>query len=852
MWCKDVTEGIKVVDFGNAIHCIFNELALYYNDFHLQTLLYRAPEVAFGLPFGPEVDIWSVGCILAELYIGEPLFPAKDKEFLLTRMVGLLGPLPCTPFNRGKFHNEMRGFTGKPQPPHVTVNKIRHYLGDLTDYNFATFLFGMLKYDPAERMSVSAAFQHPFVAPEVAGRFLLPVLSTSSTYSTLHLDPTLYSKSPEVSADIAKECLSGVGLLRRGTFRRAVAEVSPFLPKRKSASLKVCPQTARTSTTQYSQTGKQDKNVILGTAVDLKTSRTGGKSHVNRDGFDFHIHSGAYSSIHRDAVDPDIHSGISDSHIHRDAVYHYAHSGVSDSCIHSNTVDPDVHSASDSHIHRDAVDPHVHSASASGIHIDLSICGGASDSHVHSDVFNSDNNSSASDSGNHSNVIDAHVHSGAIDSCNDNSSFVADYKEFHNEGLHISNKECNKGWMEDNQNTDVLFINSENQCVKHLEEPAIQQNVNPSRGGYRKRKACSYIHSSSSPPAIEHTLPLRKESGFDVTPKQTLNSQTYTQCMALSDAIQSKNPKKKSAERTLQSLSRLKKQTEKKSQRPRKVFEHFNKARRIALKRGVDGFKELQEEEDSKDKQEKTEDPYDIDRMFNEVQTPVKSFHGERTKFKPNTSKSRKNLYRSSLQIKDEKRLKMKDKKSDISRKMSAPSNVMYNNFFGIDIKKSDYSVTHTKENKAASKLKNEVLMKSKTEEKKNECSKDILSVGGNGCEGYQSSSCFKDIDSEVHIEKTVENCDSKYNSDSIEQDNDTIHVRRELIEKDTDRKKDLHLPVFRFREHHISVAEHNDEKSFNYVSVEKIEDETFQNNCVKEEDLQLLSDQEEDEVLLL
>ena len=37
---------LKVVDFGNAIHCIHEELSLYYGDFELQTLLYRAPEVS--------------------------------------------------------------------------------------------------------------------------------------------------------------------------------------------------------------------------------------------------------------------------------------------------------------------------------------------------------------------------------------------------------------------------------------------------------------------------------------------------------------------------------------------------------------------------------------------------------------------------------------------------------------------------------------------------------------------------------------------------------------------------------------------------------------------------------------
>ena len=43
---EDLSAGVKVIDFGNAIHCVYDELSLYYDDFELQTLLYRAPEVS--------------------------------------------------------------------------------------------------------------------------------------------------------------------------------------------------------------------------------------------------------------------------------------------------------------------------------------------------------------------------------------------------------------------------------------------------------------------------------------------------------------------------------------------------------------------------------------------------------------------------------------------------------------------------------------------------------------------------------------------------------------------------------------------------------------------------------------
>ncbi len=40
----------------------------------------------FGLPFGVEIDMWSLGCVLAELSTGQPLFTGSDKPEVLTKV----------------------------------------------------------------------------------------------------------------------------------------------------------------------------------------------------------------------------------------------------------------------------------------------------------------------------------------------------------------------------------------------------------------------------------------------------------------------------------------------------------------------------------------------------------------------------------------------------------------------------------------------------------------------------------------------------------------------------------------------------------------------------------------------
>jgi serine/threonine protein kinase len=46
---------------------------------YIQSRFYRAPEVILGAQYGFEIDMWSFGCLLAELYLGEPIFAGKDE-----------------------------------------------------------------------------------------------------------------------------------------------------------------------------------------------------------------------------------------------------------------------------------------------------------------------------------------------------------------------------------------------------------------------------------------------------------------------------------------------------------------------------------------------------------------------------------------------------------------------------------------------------------------------------------------------------------------------------------------------------------------------------------------------------
>lgn len=59
---------IKIIDLGSS--CFQTDNLTFY----VQSRSYRAPEVILGVPYNQKIDIWSLGCILAELFTGEVSF----------------------------------------------------------------------------------------------------------------------------------------------------------------------------------------------------------------------------------------------------------------------------------------------------------------------------------------------------------------------------------------------------------------------------------------------------------------------------------------------------------------------------------------------------------------------------------------------------------------------------------------------------------------------------------------------------------------------------------------------------------------------------------------------------------
>jgi serine/threonine protein kinase len=76
---------IKVIDFGSACHKANPGYT------YIQSRFYRSPEVLLKCRYTHAIDMWSLGCIVAELFLGIPLFPGTNEYDQLGRILDLLG-----------------------------------------------------------------------------------------------------------------------------------------------------------------------------------------------------------------------------------------------------------------------------------------------------------------------------------------------------------------------------------------------------------------------------------------------------------------------------------------------------------------------------------------------------------------------------------------------------------------------------------------------------------------------------------------------------------------------------------------------------------------------------------------
>lgn len=201
---------VKIIDFGSA--CMEDRTVYSY----IQSRYYRSPEVLLGYQYTTAIDMWSFGCIVAELFLGLPLFPGASEFDLLRRMIRILGGQPpdyvlkeaknTSKFFKciGSVHVDNGEFSMGARSAYQALTEEEYEARELKKpslgkeyFNFMTleaivtnypyrknlpkedvvkesqirlalidFLRGLVDFDPAKRWSPFQASKHPFVTGE--------------------------------------------------------------------------------------------------------------------------------------------------------------------------------------------------------------------------------------------------------------------------------------------------------------------------------------------------------------------------------------------------------------------------------------------------------------------------------------------------------------------------------------------------------------------------------------------------------------------------------------------------------------------------------------------------------------
>lgn len=129
---------------------------------YVVTRWYRAPELLLAADdYTTAIDMWSVGCVIAELYTGNPIFQGRDVKNQIEIICRIIGK------------------PSQKETQAVTTNmKARHFLTSLPDLkriDFQHLMYGacpaaidlverLLQFDPTKRLSAHQALCHPYVA----------------------------------------------------------------------------------------------------------------------------------------------------------------------------------------------------------------------------------------------------------------------------------------------------------------------------------------------------------------------------------------------------------------------------------------------------------------------------------------------------------------------------------------------------------------------------------------------------------------------------------------------------------------------------------------------------------------
>ena len=146
---------LKLCDFGCAKHLVQTESNIAY----ICSRFYRPPELVVGATiYTTQVDVWSMGCVIAELVLNKPIFAGKSATDQFLEIMKILG----TPsYEQIKCMNDK--FKGISKLPKIEPKSWKDVFKNKTnDELFIDLVSKLLVYEPSKRLSPYEALLHPY------------------------------------------------------------------------------------------------------------------------------------------------------------------------------------------------------------------------------------------------------------------------------------------------------------------------------------------------------------------------------------------------------------------------------------------------------------------------------------------------------------------------------------------------------------------------------------------------------------------------------------------------------------------------------------------------------------------
>ena len=146
---------LKLCDFGFARTVNTSEVLTDY----VATRWYRAPELLVGMPYDISVDMWAIGCMMAELIDAQPLFPGEsdiDQIYCIQKALGGFMPAHMECFNKNQI------FQGMKLPKIQKLEGLeKRYSGKIEGIAIQ-FICSLVELDPEKRLTAKEALMHPY------------------------------------------------------------------------------------------------------------------------------------------------------------------------------------------------------------------------------------------------------------------------------------------------------------------------------------------------------------------------------------------------------------------------------------------------------------------------------------------------------------------------------------------------------------------------------------------------------------------------------------------------------------------------------------------------------------------